>query len=184
MFEKIKGLRKSLQTTNLKKACQAAADFLEWLQKDSQVLVDGWRGQYERHGTVTPFVQGIVRGYPPGTLDALSDLLIQLVQLTIAKKPGFKDEALELSGKFLRLSGVSHKARTKRRRQSAARKPTPLTAKQAEAMHLVGEHKGNFAAAGRAAGKSRQAMQKLYNKALRKLGKSAVKTYTNRLPTE
>jgi hypothetical protein len=51
-------------------------------------------------------------------------------------------------------------------------------------MQLVGEHKGNIAAAARAAGKSRAAMAKLYNKANRKLGKKAVKHFTRRLPTD
>jgi hypothetical protein len=50
-----------------------------------------------------------------------------------------------------------------------------LTPKQVEAVQLVGEHKGNFTTAGHAAGKSRQAMAKLYQKATEKLGVVAVK---------
>jgi hypothetical protein len=72
----------------------------------------------------------------------------------------------------------------KRRRRPSARKPTPLTPAQAEAMHLVGEHKGNFAAAARAAGKSPTMMRKLYQKATAKLGKKAIKHATQRLPTD
>jgi predicted DNA-binding protein (UPF0251 family) len=67
------------------------------------------------------------------------------------------------------------KLRKRRKRRPSDKKPTSLTAKQVEAMQLVGEYKGNVAAAARAAGKSRQAMQKLYNKALAKLGKDAPK---------
>jgi hypothetical protein len=51
-------------------------------------------------------------------------------------------------------------------------------------MHLVGEHKGNVAAAARAAGKSRTAMLKLYQKANKKLGKRAVNHTTRRLPVD
>jgi len=78
------------------------------------------------------------------------------------------------------------KAKQKRRRRAPAKEPAPLTPKETEAMQLVGEHKGNFTAAGRAAGKSRQAMQKLYEKACRKLGKSAVEpaAKTQGLPTD
>jgi hypothetical protein len=105
VLEKIKSLRKSLQTAKLEPACDAASDFLEWVQRNSTALVDDWRGQYERHGTVTPFVPNFLKGYPPGALDALSDLLIHLVQLAMAKKPGFKDKALQLSDEFLKLHG-------------------------------------------------------------------------------
>jgi molybdenum cofactor biosynthesis enzyme len=72
----------------------------------------------------------------------------------------------------------------KRRRRASARKAVPLTAKQTEAMQLVGEHKGNIAAAARAAGKSRAAMAKLYTKACHKLGTKAVKQATHRLPID
>src|SRR5262249_28130459 len=55
-------------------------------------------------------------------------------------------------------------AKRGRRRRASPRKPTPLTPQQTEAMRLVGEHKGNIAAAARSAGKSRTAMDKLYKK--------------------
>jgi hypothetical protein len=74
--------------------------------------------------------------------------------------------------------------RRKARRRATARAPQPLTPKQTEAMHLVGEHKGNIAAAARAAGKSRTAMDKLYKKATAKLGKKAIKHFTQRLPQD
>ena len=53
-------------------------------------------------------------------------------------------------------------------------------------MQLVGEHKGDFTAAAAAAGKSRQAMTTLYQKACRKLGRSAVEkaAKTQGLPTD
>jgi predicted DNA-binding protein (UPF0251 family) len=71
----------------------------------------------------------------------------------------------------------------KRRRRLPPRAITPLTPEQTEAMQLVGEHKGDLSAAARAAGKSRQAMAKLYQKALRKLGvKASAKPKTQRLP--
>ena len=72
----------------------------------------------------------------------------------------------------------------KRRRQSAT--PTaPLTPAQTEALQMVGEHKGNVAAAAKATGKSRTAMEKLYKKGLAKLGKrDAEKVKTRALPTD
>jgi hypothetical protein len=71
------------------------------------------------------------------------------------------------------------------RRRRAPRQPTELTETQIEAVHLVGEHRGNIAAAANAAGKSRQAMGKLYKKAMQKLGKKAVeKVRTRPLPTD
>jgi predicted DNA-binding protein (UPF0251 family) len=74
----------------------------------------------------------------------------------------------------------------RKRRRRANRKQVPLTGKQLEAVELVGVHKGNFAAAARAAGKSRQALQSLYEKAMKKMGRSAsvLKAKTQRLPED
>jgi hypothetical protein len=55
---------------------------------------------------------------------------------------------------------------------------------QTEAVQLVGEHKGNIAAAAKAAGKSRAAMDKLYRKGITKLGKKAIEHATQKLPTD
>jgi hypothetical protein len=72
-----------------------------------------------------------------------------------------------------------------RRRRTGEMKITPLTEKQVEAVQLIGEHKGNIAAAARSAGKSPAAMKKLYDKANRKLGKKAIeKIKTQRLPKD
>jgi hypothetical protein len=70
----------------------------------------------------------------------------------------------------------------RRRRRKAERKPRPLTPEQLEAIQLVAEHKGNVAAAARAAGKSRAAMKKLYDKASKKLGRKAIEHCTQSLP--
>jgi len=76
------------------------------------------------------------------------------------------------------------KPRRKRPRK-AERKPVPLTAGQSEAIHLVGEHKGNISKAAAAAGKSRQAMDKQYKRAMTKIGKTATpKPKTQALPRE
>lgn len=75
------------------------------------------------------------------------------------------------------------KAKSKKRRRAPS--PRPLTPKEAEAVHLVGEHKGNVTAAALAAGKSRQVMQRQYDKAMKKLGKKAMPTAkTVPLPTD
>jgi hypothetical protein len=81
----------------------------------------------------------------------------------------------------------SKRTSQRKRRRQPRREPIPLTEKQAEAVHLISEHKGDFAAAGKAAGKSRQAMAKLYKKAMKKLGRSAGpfnSPKTRRLPTD
>jgi hypothetical protein len=57
----------------------------------------------------------------------------------------------------------------------------PLTPGQTEAAQLVGEHKGDFTAAARAAGKSRQAITKQYHKAMKKLGRSAASLKTPKM---
>jgi hypothetical protein len=74
----------------------------------------------------------------------------------------------------------------KRRRKPSLVKPTPLTGKQAEAMQIVAEHQGDFTAAAKALGKSRQGVKKLYDKACAKLGKKAVEkaAKTQRLPSD
>jgi transposase-like protein len=58
------------------------------------------------------------------------------------------------------------------RRRKSDRKPRPLTPKQAEAVQLVSEHKGNVAAAARAAGVSRSVMYRQYEAGMKKLAKA------------
>jgi len=73
--------------------------------------------------------------------------------------------------------------RQKKRRRAKTTKVIPLTAKEAEAVQMVSEHKGNVAAAAQACGKSRAAMKKLYDKGMKKLGKTALpKPRTQPLP--
>jgi predicted DNA-binding protein (UPF0251 family) len=81
-----------------------------------------------------------------------------------------------------KLQGKS--AKRKRRRRASAPRLVPLTNKQLEAVHLVGEHKGNVSAAARAVGISRQTMNRRYDKAMKKLGRKAVKHRTKQLPTD
>ena len=75
---------------------------------------------------------------------------------------------------FLPASGDGA-AKRKRRRKVGTRKNTPLTPTQVEALQLVGEHRGNKAAAARAVGISRTAMDKRYRKALVKAPAAAMK---------
>jgi hypothetical protein len=72
----------------------------------------------------------------------------------------------------------------KRRRRNPQQKTYPLTERQAETVHLMGEHKGNRTAVARAMGVSRAAIIKLYKKAITKLGKTAIKRATQGLPTD
>lgn len=90
-----------------------------------------------------------------------------------------------LTAHLAALGGTPKKQGSKRkRRRTSPRAEAPLTNKQVEAMQLVGECKGNFAAAAKAAGKSRQAMKKLYDKGASKVGLAAPKHRTQRLPTD
>lgn len=81
---------------------------------------------------------------------------------------------------------LGSKANPRKRRRQTEPRDVPLTPEQTEAAQLVGEHKGNFTAAARAAGKSPQAVRKLYGKAIRKIGRiaSAVKPRVEKLPTD
>jgi predicted DNA-binding protein (UPF0251 family) len=61
----------------------------------------------------------------------------------------------------------------RKRRRNPPRDAMPLTPGQLEALQLLGEHKGNQTAAAKAAGISRPALMKRYNKAMKKLPRSA-----------
>jgi hypothetical protein len=83
-------------------------------------------------------------------------------------------------------SAPTSPAGKRKRKRKTASSPVPLTPEQTEAVHLVGEHKGDFTAAGMAAGKTRQAITKLYKKAMKKLGRTAPSRTpkTQALPTD
>jgi predicted DNA-binding protein (UPF0251 family) len=66
-------------------------------------------------------------------------------------------------------------AAPRRRRRPSGRQPAPITPAELEAYTLVADHKGNVAAAARAAGKSRQVMHTRYKRALHKLTQAGVK---------
>jgi predicted DNA-binding protein (UPF0251 family) len=63
----------------------------------------------------------------------------------------------------------------RKRRQSGSKTPPPLTPREAEAVHLVGEHKGNFTEAANKMGVSRQRAKVLYGNAMKKLSKAGVR---------
>jgi hypothetical protein len=89
-------------------------------------------------------------------------------------------------GFALRLLGADKAARSpkRKRRRASVLRVVPLTEKQCEAAYLVGEHKGNISAAARAAGRKRQAMEKSYKTAMKKLGMRIVKPKTQPLPSD
>lgn len=60
------------------------------------------------------------------------------------------------------------------RSRRPARSPKQLTAKQTEAVHLVGEHKGNVSAAARAMGRDPKTVRQHYEAGMKKLGKAGV----------
>jgi hypothetical protein len=103
-------------------------------------------------------------------------------------RPSFAGEAARLgvAVEMLRraIPAAAPRPQRRRRRQSP-KKIAPLTSQQVEAMQLVAEHKGDISAAARFAGKSRQAMKKLYDKAAAKVGmKAAPKPKTQKLPED
>jgi len=69
--------------------------------------------------------------------------------------------------------------RTRRRKSDAT--PPPLTAKQSEAVHIVGECEGNIKQAADRVGIDRKSMQERYEAAMKKLGKTAVKNRTKQI---
>jgi predicted DNA-binding protein (UPF0251 family) len=74
--------------------------------------------------------------------------------------------------------------RPRRRRRMTDAPPRPLTAKQTEAVQIVGECKGNLAEAARRLGIDRATLKERYEAASEKLGKRAVKHATKSLPTD
>jgi len=80
---------------------------------------------------------------------------------------------------------AARKARNRRRRSSAEEKIRPLTEKQVEAVHIVGECRGNLAEAARRIGIDRKSLKERYDAALKKLGKAGMpKPSTERLPQD
>jgi hypothetical protein len=84
------------------------------------------------------------------------------------------------------LVGAEDKAsQTRKRRRLPPKTITPLSEKQIEALQLVAANNGSITAAARAAGKSRQAMGKLYKKGNAKIAsKTPLKPKTQRLPQD
>jgi DNA-binding CsgD family transcriptional regulator len=79
-------------------------------------------------------------------------------------------------------AGKPNRSRRRRRKTDAA--PRPMTAKQTEAVQIVGECKGNFSEAARRLGVSPKTVREHYQAGLRKLGRKAVKHATQRLPSD
>jgi hypothetical protein len=161
-----------LQIRKLDRAAAAALGFIERTVK--RIFAASWEVQFDRHGTValaSGFEGAVVQS---DVRDALRDLARHTVWL--GKRPSEAYRVLVRSdcARYLQLLGEETAKQRKRYRKSSKRAPTPLTPAQIEAMQLVAEYDGDFTAAGSAAGKSRQAMRKLYNKACEKLGKSTV----------
>lgn len=82
------------------------------------------------------------------------------------------------------VAGDNHPAATsqsaKRRRTNRVKLATerPLTAVQAETVHVVGEHRGNISAAAKQLGKDAATVRECYKTAMKKLGRTATKHKT------
>jgi hypothetical protein len=133
-------------------------------------------------GTTLEEYQQAQQAFGRRLLESLDDRTSQLPAID----KGAVQQQHALQEQAGREPGRSQQGETRKpkRRRKTARAPAPLTPKQVEAVQLIGEHKGNISAAARAAGKSPQAMTKLYEKASKKLGKKAVEHVTQRLPID
>lgn len=97
-----------------------------------------------------------------------------------AKHPGTLDAIADSNQIGAKLGNGSNRKRRRGRNKERA-----LTAKQSEAVHIVGEHKGDFTAAAKVLGVSRQALAKRYKIAYEKLGKKAMPRHkTTAIPTD
>jgi predicted DNA-binding protein (UPF0251 family) len=138
---------------------------------------------YDKDATCIVHRKGAIEGEYIGFGDAAIKLAIH----GCVVPPKMRDD---LRGRFhfdehgrAIIAGRTQVAR--KRRRTSERKPTPLTTGQLEAFQLVAEHKGNVSSAARQAGKSRQAMKKLYDKAKEKLAATGVQLpKTVRLPVD
>jgi hypothetical protein len=74
--------------------------------------------------------------------------------------------------------------RKRKRTSDKPRKPRPLTATETETIQIVGECKGNVAAAARRLGKDRKTVEESYRTGLGKLGKEAYRYKTRLLPRD
>ena len=72
----------------------------------------------------------------------------------------------------------------KRRRRKTPQNPRPITAKQTEAMQIVGECQGNLAEAARRIGINPKSLRERYDAACKKLGRKAVKAMTKSFPKD
>jgi hypothetical protein len=108
----------------------------------------------------------------------------------LSLRPALLPETLAVPLRVPDLAQPEKGAATKKRKRRNRRPPRethPLTPAQTEALRLVGDHQGNFTKAARAAGKSRTAIKKLYDKVMKKLGRSAskaLKSNTRPLPLD
>lgn len=76
------------------------------------------------------------------------------------------------------------RAENRRRRPPLASKVRPLTAKQTEALQIVGECKGSYADAAKRMGLNRKTVKQHYEVACRKMGYSVSKTKTLSIPLD
>ena len=80
--------------------------------------------------------------------------------------------------------GPAGKRRKTRKPKREPVKSRPLTAKQAEAVHIVGECKGNMVEAAQRLGIDRKSVADRYNAAMRKMGRTVVRHVTQSLPSD
>lgn len=85
----------------------------------------------------------------------------------------------KLGAAILQESGAFRQPKKRRRPQNR-----PLTEAQTEAVQVVGECRGNIAQAAKNLGKDRSTVAELYRKGMQKLGRSALKPKTQRLPED
>ena len=118
------------------------------------------------------FYETVDRVGMPRTLGGGQDgyYLSQCVRIPVARR------GTELENYLTRLREriqSSPKPKPRKRASGKPRKPRPLTCIETETMQIVGECKGNIAAAARRLGKDRKTVEQAYRNGLSKVGKEA-----------
>jgi predicted DNA-binding protein (UPF0251 family) len=178
----------------IKTKAQAVLDMMDRLGfvEDSETDENSFPRGAERGGPLCKTVDELQKAFAFGHLPARGAILWKaLKHYYCERSPDVYEKAdafrewLETLKESDALADRKKPRAPSRRRRVSPRKAVPLTGKQSEAMHLVGEHKGNITRAAKAAGKSRQAMKKLYEAACKKLGRAAHPSpKTRRLETD
>jgi len=164
------------------------------LQRGVYLFIDEHRAELETTGVpldgldhlLEPINRALWREYHPEECASVTNISPLQIRLSVAcdKLDMYLSEvdgpAEDADGKIPDVKSKG-KGRAKRRRMS---NPSPLTAKQVEAVQIVSECKGNLAEAAKRLGVHHSTLQEHHKAAMKKLGKSVVKHATRPMPED